>query len=86
VPAEAQPDEPPEVDFAGQTFESPTLQYVQGVTFQGLQPQAVWSYDKLSRIERPGPARKILMGDVAMEVFHDCYGGLASGIAWRYAT
>ncbi|MET8364113.1 hypothetical protein ABZU53_11145 [Micromonospora sp. NPDC005194] len=78
----------PGIDFSGQTFESPTLAYRVGVQFIGEQPEIVWGYDKLSRIARPGePDGGILIpvedGKVSAEFFQ-CYGGLASGVAWRW--
>lgn len=82
VPEEERATEPPEVDFAGQTFETPTLQYLQEVTFEGEQPQMIWPYDKLSRIERPGRPINLMSGPSVTRSFQDLYGGLASGIAW----
>ena len=87
VPVEAQPDAAPEEDFAGQTFESPTLRFSVEVLFEGAPPTLVWSYDKLSRIERPGEPmgnnlRRNEIGRVEAE-FYDLYGGLCAGIAWR---
>lgn len=73
-------------DFSGQTFETPTLRYDVEVRFLGEMPEAVWSYDKLSRIERPGSLAGqppvILDGNVARMTFRELYGGLAAGIAW----
>jgi hypothetical protein len=76
-------------DFAGQSFETPTLKYTQRVIFKGVKPVVVWSFDKLSRIERPGePLDKNILkiqedGSVLKE-FDQLYGGLHSGIAWRW--
>jgi hypothetical protein len=80
---------PPDQDFAGQTFDSPTLRYRNEVVFLGDRPAVVWSYDKLSRIERPGhptSANTIELGHgrTVVTEFHDLYGGLASGVAWRW--
>lgn len=78
-------------DFSGQTFESPTLRYRAGVQFIGDVPQVVWGYDKLSRIVRPGQPEEgipVSIGDsgkVSAEFFQ-CYGGLASGVAWRWSV
>lgn len=58
--------EPPAEDFAGQTFESPTLSYRSEVAYLGDRPGVVWAYDKLSRVERPGEAtaeNRVHMGD-----------------------
>jgi len=76
-------------DFAGQSFETPALVYRQEVTFLGDRPPVIWAYDKLSRIERPGsPERQERLqfensGSLRKE-FHQLYGGLFSGIAWRW--
>jgi hypothetical protein len=83
------PTDAPVDDFAGQSFETPTLAYRQEVTFLGDRPPVVWAYDKLSRIERPGtpernePLRFENSGSVRKE-FTQLYGGLFSGIAWRW--
>jgi hypothetical protein len=83
------PVEPPEQDFAGQTFESPTLRYRCEVAFLGDRPSDVWVYDKLSRIERPGEATSAnalqvdTRGQVCVEL-SDLYGGLCSGVAWAW--
>lgn len=80
--------EPPAQDRAGQTFESPTLSFRVEACFLGDVPPVIWAYDKLSRIERPGrpeegrgiePAGNVISAD-----FADLYGGLASGIAWKW--
>lgn len=82
--------EPPAEDKAGQTFESPTLRYRVELCFLGDVPPVIWAYDKLSRIERPGePAdgRRIEpAGNVVAADFADLYGGLASGVSWRWRT
>lgn len=83
VPEATADSELPAEDFAGQTFETPTLCYEQTVVFVGRQPEVIWSYDKLSRIERPGPLRPELAGPVVSKTFRDLYGGLAAGIAWK---
>jgi hypothetical protein len=76
-------------DFAGQSFETPTLTYRQKVVFKGDKPDVFWAYDKLSRIERPGePTNENRLtigedGSVEKE-FTQLYGGLHSGIAWRW--
>lgn len=82
-------DADPASDFAGQTSETPTLRYVQRVVFQGAMPPMIWSYDKLSSVERPGEPdedNRVLLdglGTGAVE-FSQQYGGLCSGIAWRW--
>jgi hypothetical protein len=79
----------PEAGFAGQTFESPTLSYTNEVCFLGDVPPTVWTYDKLSRIERPGTpttSRGLNVGERAVfrVTFSELYGGLCSGIGWRW--
>lgn len=75
-------------DFAGQSFETPTLKFEQEVVFEGDKPAVVWSYDKQSRIERPGePNDKnplTIQGDNVSKEFYQLYGGFHSGIAWRW--
>ena len=76
-------------DFAGQSFETPTLTYKQKVVFKGEKPASIWSYDKLSRIERPGEPSdenrlKIVEDGSVQKEFIQLYGGLHSGIAWRW--
>lgn len=76
-------------DFAGQSFETPTLNYEQKIIFKGEKPSVIWSYDKLSRIERPGEPNDTNQlelqddGHVRKD-FTQLYGGLHSGIAWRW--
>lgn len=85
VPAHAPPKAVPKEDFAGQTFESPTLRFHVEVAFQGRRPTQVWSYDKLSRIERPGSPNDrniIRRKDRALAEFFDLYGGLCAGVGW----
>lgn len=81
--AEESTEGPPIIDFAGQTFETPTLRYKQTVRFEGVRPNQIWTYDKLSRIERPGRPQSELQGTLISVDFYDLYGGLAAGIAWR---
>lgn len=80
--------ETPEEDRAGQTFESPTLHYRVEACFLGELPPTVWAYDKLSSIERPGEPEQgvpvMPAGNIISAEFADLYGGLASGIAWRW--
>ena len=85
-----QEDKPTEnEDYAGQCFVTPTLSYWQQVRFEGERPAMVWWYDKLSPIERPGvPDEKhtLPVGEdcVVEREFTQLYGGLYSGIAWRW--
>jgi hypothetical protein len=76
-------------DFAGQSFETPTLTYRQKVIFKGKNPVVIWAYDKLSRIERPGEpndGNRLEIGEDGsiQKEFTQLYGGLHSGIAWRW--
>lgn len=76
-------------DYAGQSFETPTLNFKQKVIFKGEKPAVIWSYDKLSRIERPGEqsVENILTvhdDESVQKDFIQLYGGLHSGIAWRW--
>jgi hypothetical protein len=81
----------PQAGFAGQTFESPTLSYTNEVCFLGEVPPTVWTYDKISRIERPGTPTASTSLDaseraVFRAVFSELYGGLCSGHAWRWSS
>lgn len=80
--------EPPQEDRAGQTFESPTLFFRVEACFMGDVPPTVWAYDKLSSIERPGePEQGVAVspsGNIIAAEFTELYGGLASGLAWRW--
>lgn len=76
-------------DFAGQSFETPTLKFKQKVTFKGEKPPVIWYYDKLSRIVRPGEpteenALSFKEGDSVQKEFIQQHSGLHSGIAWRW--
>jgi hypothetical protein len=56
--------------------------------FLGSCPRLIWKYERLSYFERPGEptAQQLLpLDDNAVRVhFHDVYGGLFQGIAWRW--
>jgi hypothetical protein len=76
-------------DFAGQSFETPTLIYKQAVVFKGDIPHIIWAYDKLSRFVRPGEptnenSLEISEDRSVQKEFTQLYGGLHSGIAWRW--
>ena len=88
---EPEPEPEPDLteDFAGQSFETPTLTYRQKVVFKGEKLGSRWAYDKLSRIERPGEPMdenrlEISEDGSAQKEFIQLYGGLHSGIAWRW--
>ncbi|MCE5254326.1 MAG: hypothetical protein LLG45_09015 [Actinomycetia bacterium] len=76
-------------DFAGQSFETPTLLYGQEVVFLGDKPPIIWAYQNLSRVERPSTPEKneVLQfenSDSLRKESRHLYGGLFSGIAWRW--
>jgi hypothetical protein len=76
-------------DFAGQSFETPTLKYEQEVVFIGEKPKIIWGYDKLSRIVRPGEPADVNKLEIdedgsVKKDFFQLYGGFHSGIAWRW--
>ncbi len=80
-----------DVHFSGQSFESPTLEYLVDICFLGDTPSTIWTYDKLSRIERPGvptSLSKVRPANAALisTRFTELYGGLCSGLAWRWAS
>ncbi|XVS65988.1 hypothetical protein ACQPYE_08020 [Actinosynnema sp. CA-299493] len=86
---QAEGDEAPLEDFAGQTFESPTKHFRPVVKFEGDFPKTIWGYHQLSRIVRPGtPEEGIAIpatdSGVVSLVVADLLGGLCSGIAWRW--
>lgn len=73
------------VDFAGQSFETPTLRYLQNVEFKGWAPTKIWAYKNLSRQQRPGSPSdsKDLQGQSSVSAsFAHLYGGLHTGIGW----
>lgn len=81
--------ERPLSDFAGQSFETPADTYRQEVTFLGEKTPVIWAYDKLSKVERPGtPEKNELLrfknGGSLRKEFRHQYGGLCSGIGWRW--
>lgn len=76
-------------DFAGQSFETPTLSYKQTVIFKGAKPSVIWSYDKLSRFVRPGEPTDenrltIDENGIVSKEFNQLYGGFHFGVAWRW--
>ncbi|MBP1045643.1 hypothetical protein I6N96_05085 [Enterococcus sp. BWM-S5] len=78
-----------ENNFAGQSFETPTLEYKQQIIFKGKIPKKVWYYKNLSDIERPGKPTSKNRLDIdkngAIEIdLKQLYGGLRSGIAWEW--
>lgn len=70
-------------------FHEPTRAAVFEVAFLGERPRQVWSYSGLTFPERPGgPAfgtkLHFARGSVVAARHQDLYGGLHSGIAWRW--
>ena len=73
----------------GQAFHEPTRFASFEVVFIGDRPDTIWGYRGLTYFERPGTpsiGQPLEFGDergVSVE-FHDLYGGLYSGIAWKW--
>jgi hypothetical protein len=70
-------------------FHEPTFSFKVDVVFLGEKPAYVWSYKQLPFFSRPGIPKEgqaIDLSDtsVAVAEFSDLYGGLFSGIAWRW--
>ena len=70
-------------------FHEPTFSFSVEVIFLGVKPEMVWSFKQLPFFSRPGIPRQehlISLEDtsVARANFTDLYGGLFSGIAWRW--
>lgn len=86
VPETVRPDE----DKISQIFHIPTRTFWVEAQFTGDVPPVVWSFDKLTHFERPGrPTRQALLrpeGNRVAKEFHTLYGGLFSGIAWRWSA
>lgn len=70
-------------------FHEPTRFATFQAAFFGDRPSTIWSYRGLSYFERPadpthGESLGMDVDGVAEASFHDLYGGLYSGIAWRW--
>jgi len=70
-------------------FHEPTLSFKVEVVFLGVKPEIIWQYRQLPFFTRPGePTRGQLLDlentSVVGAEFSDLYGGLFSGIAWRW--
>lgn len=68
-------------------FHEPTLHASISVRFSGSAPEHIWRYDGLTFFERPGKEQRSVNLNLAGEVreeFRDLYGGLFSGVAWRW--
>jgi hypothetical protein len=69
-------------------FHEPTRFATFAVVFRGRQPRAAWAYRGLSFFERPGePAQGQLLNlrtGKPVVTFRDLYGGLHSGVAWKW--
>jgi hypothetical protein len=70
-------------------FHEPTRFVAFQAAFLGERPATVWSYRGLSYFERPadpthGETLVVGADGVTEAGFHDLYGGLYSGIAWRW--
>ncbi len=84
VPETQRPDE----DKISQIFHVPTRTFWVAAEFTGEVPPLVWSFDKLTHFERPGsptPESRLWPANnrIAKE-FATLYGGLFSGLAWRW--
>jgi hypothetical protein len=76
-------------DMASQSFETPVLRYNLSVSYQGPRPRDIWRFQGLHRYERPGksvPSNRLTtdQSGVVEAHFEGLYGGLCSGIAWRW--
>ena len=70
-------------------FHEPTMSFKVEVVFLGIKPEIAWQYRQLPFFTRPGePTREQLLDlentSVVGAEFSDLYGGLFSGIAWRW--
>jgi hypothetical protein len=70
-------------------FHEPTLAAKFEVIFMGQKPTTIWQYDHLAIYERPGkPSKQQLLGTTSNSAvtanFTDLYGGMYSGVAWRW--
>jgi len=70
-------------------FHEPTLSFKVEVVFLDIKPEIIWQYRQLPFFTRPGePTRGQLLDLADTSVigaeFSDLYGGLFSGIAWRW--
>jgi hypothetical protein len=81
--------ERPEQDQISQIFHIPTRSFWVEAEFDGATPPLIWSFDKLTHFERPGEPTSSnqlrLDGQRVAKEFKTQYGGLVSGIAWRWA-
>ena len=84
VPETERPDE----DKISQIFHIPTRAFWVAAEFTGDVPPLVWSFDKLTHFERPGTPttanRLRPENNRVTKEFRTLYGGLFSGIAWRW--
>jgi hypothetical protein len=81
--------EPEALTEMSRAFHEPTRTASYEAVFLGTQPSRIWSYRGLSFFERPGDPQpeELLEFNNATTVratFHDLYGGLHSGIAWKW--
>lgn len=75
-------------DKISQIFHIPTRTFWVVAEFAGDVPPLAWAFDKLTHFERPGtPTKKNRLwpdGNRLVKEFNTLYGGLFSGIAWRW--
>ena len=70
-------------------FHEPTVKSKFAVTFIGQTPKTIWQYDHLAYFDRPGqPSKQQLLTlnshNTAEANFTDLYGGMYSGVAWKW--
>jgi hypothetical protein len=84
VPETERPDE----DKISQIFHIPTRAFWVTAEFTGEVPPLVWSFDKVAHFERPGKPTEANRlwpeNNRVVKEFKTLYGGLLSGIAWRW--
>jgi hypothetical protein len=81
--------EPGALTEESRAFHEPTRFAAFRAIFLGNKPPIIWSYRGLSYFERPGSPSTGQMLHFGSDpgitaAFHDLYGGLHSGIAWRW--
>ena len=82
-------DDPrPDEDRVSQLFHIPTRRFWVQAQFAGNAPAVAWRFDKMTYFERPGQptkANRLRAEDGRLTAeFTNLFGGLASGIAWRW--
>lgn len=70
-------------------FHERTLTAIFETVFLGARPRTVWSFNRLSFLERPGTPTTnnqldLKGGSTVTTQYHDLYGGLFSGMGWEW--